>query len=319
MMLVSILLLIAGFGLLIFGASFLVNGATNLAARLGVSDLVIGLTVVAFGTSLPELTVNTFNSVNGLNDAVFGNVIGSNVFNMLFILGITGLIFPIIVDRRTVAYEVPLSILITVVLLLLVNDHIFGQKSDVLTLVDALILMACFVVFIIYIFRSLKSGIPEASSEIKLKPIYLSVLFIIAGLGMMVYGGYQTTENAVFIASKLGMSEKLIALTILSIGTSLPELATSAVAAYKRNASIAVGNVVGSNIFNIAFILSISGFIHPVNFDAVMNKDMLVLLFGSSLLMLAMFTGGRMKLDRWEAAILLITYILYTVYIIQRN
>jgi cation:H+ antiporter len=318
-MLASIVLLVVGFALLIFGATFLVNGATSLAARFGVPDLVIGLTVVAFGTSLPELTVNTFNSVNRLNDAVFGNVIGSNVFNTLFILGFTGLIFPIVVEKRTVAYEVPLSIVITLVLLLLVNDHVLGENADGLSLLDAAILTACFVVFIIYIFRSIKNTAPQELSEIKVKPTYMSVLLIVAGLGMMVYGGYQTTENAVFIAKHFGMSEKLIALTILSIGTSLPELATSAVAAYKRNASIAVGNVIGSNIFNIAFILGISGFIHPVNYDVVMNKDMLVLLFGSSLLMLAMITGGKMKLDRWEAAILLITYILYMVYIIQRN
>lgn len=318
-MIESVLLLIVGFILLIFGAGILVNGAVGLARRLHVPDLVIGLTVVAFGTSLPELTVNTFSSLKGLNDAVYGNVIGSNIFNIMFILGVTGLIFPISVDKRSVTYEVPFSIILTLLLLFLVNDQFLGKTSDLLSYTDAFILLGAFAVFVLYIFKSLKKDTSGGTSHVSTRPIYLSILFIIGGLAFLVGGGYEITENAVVIARHFGMSEKLIALTVLSIGTSLPELATSAVAAYKRNANIAVGNVVGSNIFNIAFILGISGIIHPVNYNAILNKDVIALLFGSALLMMAMFTGGKMKLDRWEAAILLSAYIMYSIFIVLRN
>ena len=318
-MLLNVAFLILGFVLLIYGASVFVNGASSLAASLGVSDLLIGLTVVAFGTSLPELTVNTFNSMRGLNDAVFGNVIGSNIFNILFILGATGIIFPIKVDKRTVAYEVPFSILITVILLLMINDHWFGNSSNIFGISDAAFMMVCFCIFLLYILKSLKKAPREKSVENKKKLSYLSAIYIISGIVMIIFGGYLITDNAVLLATYFGMSQKLIALTILSIGTSLPELATSAVAAYKKNASIAVGNVVGSNIFNVAFILGISGLIKPVNFDIVMNKDIYVLLFGTMILMIAMFTGGKMKLDRWEALLLVVMYIFYTIYIYQRN
>ncbi len=318
-MIQSIALLVLGFVVLIFGASTLVTGATSLAARLKVSDLVIGLTVVAFGTSLPELTVNTFNSVKGLNDAIFGNVIGSNIFNILLILGVTGLIFPISVDKRTVAYEVPFSIVITIVLFFLINDHFYSTTSNSLGFGDSLVILCCFAIFLFYIFKSLKGISKEESTDKKLRPVYQSALFIVLGLGAMIAGGYLITENAVNMANYFGMSEKLISLTILSIGTSLPELATSTVAAYKRNASIAVGNVIGSNIFNISFILGINGIIHPVSYSPIMNYDIYFLLFGSLVLMIAMFTGGKRKLDRWEAFLLLITYIGYIIYIIIRN
>lgn len=318
-MLLTIALLILGFVLLIFGASLLVKGATALAARLGVPDLVIGLTVVAFGTSLPEMTVNTFNSIKELNDAVFGNVIGSNNFNILFILGITGLIFPIKVEKQTVAYEVPFSLAITFILLALINDQWFGNATNKFGYIDSILMLGCFSIFIFYIFRSLKKAPDEGKVETEMQPYYLLLIYLVIGLVLLVFGGYLITENAVVIANHFGLSQKLIALTILSIGTSLPELATSAVAAYKKNASIAVGNVVGSNIFNIAFILGISGIIHPVNYDQIMNIDIYALLFGSMILMMAMFTGVRRRLDRWEAGLLLLVYVLYTVYILYRN
>lgn len=278
-------------------------------------DLIIGLTVVAFGTSLPELTVNTFNSVKGLNDAVFGNVIGSN----LLILGLTGIILLIKVTKPTVAYEVPLSIILTIVLYASVNDHLLNGDTNVLKRLGSIILLICFAVFVLYILKSLKSTTNDDVSDTKVKPVYLSTLLLSAGLGMMVFGGYLITENAVVVAKYFAMSEKIIALTVLSIGTSLPELATSAVAAYKRKPSIVVGNVIGSNIFNIAFILGLSRLIRPIGFDLILNMDIYILLFGSLLLMIYMYNSEKMKIDRWEAVLMLIIYVLYTIYIFHRN
>jgi len=316
-MLVSVLLLVAGFALLIIGAGMLVDGASSLASRFGISELVIGLTVVAFGTSLPELTVNSFNSVNGLNDAVVGNVIGSNIFNTMFILGFVGLIYPIIVNKRSVAFEIPLSIAITILLLILANDRIWGASDAMLRRPDAFILICIFGSFVFYIFKY--ANFPSEKEEVKRKSVSKTVLLIISGTILLVAGGYQVTNSAVEIAEIFGMSQKLIALTVLSIGTSLPELATSAIAAFRKNTDIAVGNVIGSNIFNIAFILGISTFIHPIQYNIILNTDIYILLFGSLVLFIGMFTGGKLKLDRWEAAILFGSYIIYTIYIINRN
>ncbi|MDW3197646.1 MAG: calcium/sodium antiporter [Cytophagales bacterium] len=316
-MALSILTLIAGFGLLIFGANLLVTGASGLARKWGVSDLVVGLTVVAFGTSLPELTVNSFNSMAGMNEAVFGNIIGSNIFNVALILGIVGLIYPIKVERRSVAYEIPFSIVVSLVLVILLNDHLLFKSDDLLSRWDAVILLLLFVCFAIYIFKS--TGTDTTQDSIGTKSMGVLFLFMVGGLTLLVSGGYLTTESAVNLAEILGMSETLIALTILSIGTSLPELVTSSVAAFKRNADIAVGNVIGSNIFNISFILGVSGVIHPVAYDNALNKDIFVMILASGLLMVAMFSGGKMKLDRWEAVILLACYVMYSIFIILRN
>ncbi len=314
---ISFLVLLLSFGLLIFSANLLVNGASGLASKFGVSHLLIGLTVVAFGTSLPELTVNSFNSIKGLNDAVFGNVIGSNIFNVILILGIVGIIYPIKVKKSSVAYEIPFSVLVSLVFIVIVNDQIWGETTGKLGRIDAFILLGLFMLFLIYIFKSIKNS--NENVEIHARPTYQYIFSIIGGLGLMVVAGYLVTQSATEIATYFGMSEKLIALTVLSIGTSLPELVTSSVAAYKKNADIVIGNVVGSNIFNFTFILGISGLIHPANYNTALNRDIYVLLFGSFFLMIAMFTGGRMKLDRWEAALLLASYIMYTIFIIERN
>ena len=313
----AFLLLFLSFGLLIYSANLLVNGASSLANRFGVSHLMIGLTIVAFGTSLPELTINTLNSMKGHNEAVFGNIIGSNIFNLMLILGIVGMIYPIKVTKRSVAFEVPFSIVATLVLLVIINDHLWKGNIGLFGRIDGLIMLLLFGCFLIYLFLT-----NEKTTEvvtIRQRPLYLNILVIIIGLGLLVLAGYSVTDNAVKIAEYFGMSEKLVALTILSIGTSLPELATSAVAAYKKNPDIAIGNVIGSNLFNVSFILGISGLIHPAEYNAQLNTDVFVLLAGSFLLMSAMFTGGKMKLDRWEAALLFVFYIAYSVFIIHRN
>lgn len=312
-------LLFAGFIILIKGADFLVGGASSLAKRLKISALTIGLTIVAFGTSAPELTVNVFASMNGLNDAIFGNVIGSNIFNLLFILGVTGAIYPLVVQKKSVKYEVPFSLLGVGLLWLLVNDvQLFGGDVNVLSRIDAGILMIGFLFFMFYIYRSIKTEIPD-EEEIKEYTIPLSTIMVIGGIAGLVGGGYLVTENAVAIAEYFGLSQKLIGLTILAVGTSLPELATSLVAAFKKNTDIAVGNIIGSNIFNIFFILAINGLINPVEFSPVLNIDIMVLAIGTILLMVTMFTLNANKLDRWEAIVLLICYFIYMWYLIVRN
>lgn len=317
-MIVQFVWLIAGFTILIFGADFLVSGSSSIAKKMGISNLAIGLTVVAFGTSMPELLVSVQSSLKGYNDAAFGNVIGSNNFNLLFILGIAGLIYPLVVQRNTIKYEVPLSLLAAGVLFLLVNDKmILGNEGNFLSRIDSLILLLFFGGFLLYIYRSMKTTSDyEEDNSIKIYKTPIALLMTFGGLIGLVYGADKVVENAVAIATTFGLSEKLIGLTILAAGTSLPELATSCVAAYKKNTDIAIGNVIGSNIFNIFFILGVTGMINPLEYKEVMNFDLKVLMGSTVLLMIFMFTLNTRKLDRWEAALMLIGYIVYTVVLI---
>lgn len=330
-MVLNLLLLIIGFAILIKGADFMVAGASSLARRFNVSPLVIGLTVVAFGTSAPEMTVNIINSTAGRNEAIFGNIIGSNLFNLLFILGVTGLIYPLVVQKSSVKYEVPFSLSGIFVVWILVNDQVVrGEPSNFLSRTDALILFSGFLIFLVYIYRSLKTKTDDTEGEsIKQYTTGISVVMVIGGIAMLIGGGYLVTENAVGIAQHFGLSEKLIGLTILAVGTSLPELATTVVAALKRQTDIAIGNVVGSNIFNIFLILAINGIISPIEYpahqhethveQAVLNTDLYVLGIGTLALLLSMFTLNRNKVDRWEAFVFLLMYIGYTYYLIIRN
>ncbi len=317
-MLLAITLLLVGFVILIKGADFLVNGSSSVAKRYNVSNLAIGLTVVAFGTSTPELLVNIMSSMKGYNDAAFGNIIGSNTFNLLFILGISGLIYPLVVHRNTVSFEVPLSLIAAVILFVLVNDVLlFGSSENLLSRWDALILLVFFGFFMIYIARTMKSAPDtEEGGPVKIYNVWTSVFFIVIGLAMLVGGGSLVVDNAVAIAHHYGLSEKLIGLTILAAGTSLPELATSAVAAYRKNTDIAIGNVVGSNIFNIFFILGVTGILRPTPYNPIMNFDLYVLGGSTVLLMIFMFTLNQRKLDRWEALLMLLFYFAYTAFLI---
>lgn len=316
-MFLEFLLLLVGFAILIKGADFLVNGSSSVAKKFNISNLAIGLTVVAFGTSTPELLVNIMSSVKGYNDAAFGNVIGSNIFNLLFILGIAGVIYPLVVHRNTVSYEVPLSLLAAVVLFVLVNDTmIFGAEENVLSRLDAFILLVFFGGFMYYITRTMKDAPADDGGSVKIYSTGMSVLFIALGLAMLVGGGHLVVESAVAIAKEYGLSEKLIGLTILAAGTSLPELATSAVAAYRKNTDIAIGNVVGSNIFNVFFILGITGIIHPTPYNVALNFDMYILGAATVMLMIFMFTLNQRKLDRWEALLMLLAYIAYTIVLV---
>jgi cation:H+ antiporter len=318
-MLLAISLLLIGFVILIKGADFLVSGSSSIAKKFNISNIAIGLTVVALGTSTPELLVSITSSLKGYNSAAFGNVIGSNNFNLLFILGISGLIYPLAVQRNTVKYEVPLSLLAVFILFLLVNDQLlWGSDTNKLGRIDSLILIIVFCGFMIYIFRTMtNSSDINNESEIKIFSNPKSVGLIVLGLVLLVGGGMLVVDNAILIAKTYGLSDKLIGLTILAVGTSLPELATSAVAAYKRNTDIAIGNVVGSNIFNILFILPITGMISPMEYNINLNFDINILGGATVVLMIFMFTLNTRKLDRWEALILLASYIAYSLYLIN--
>lgn len=324
-MALTILLLFIGFTLLIKGADFLVKGASSLAKKFDVSELVIGLTIVAFGTSAPELIVSIVSSTKGLNEVVFGNVIGSNLFNLFFILGVSGIIYPIVVKRSTIRKEIPFSLFATLLLLILANDSILWGGENEFSRIDAIILLIFFVFFLIYVFKNQKKDqeaiindpfvIPETEKTYSLPTM---ILMVTGGLAGLVFGGQMVVDNAVIIARTFNLSDKLIGLTIIAAGTSLPELATSAVAAFKKNSDIAIGNIVGSNIFNILFILSISGLLQPMPYDTILNVDLYILIAGTILLFI-LFLGKSSRLSRGEAALLLAGYIIYLFYLIWRE
>lgn len=309
---IFILLIILGIILLKFGADWFVQGSSDLARKLHVSELAIGLTIVSFGTSAPELMVNGFASLNGNPDIVFGNIIGSNCFNLFIILSVIGLIMPVKMQSSTAWKEIPFSMLALLVLFFLVNDRFFfHQASSRLSRADGLIMLAGFSWFLFYAFRQLRQDtltndpVKHPAGNLRI------VLLMVAGLAGLAAGGKLVLDNAVKLATLLGLSEKVIGLTIVAVGTSLPELATSIVAAMKKNLDIAVGNIIGSNIFNILFILSFSAILKPLPYNAGFNLDIALLAGGTLVLFLAMYTGKKKQIDRWEAFVLFAGYIAY--------
>lgn len=314
-----VFLFLLGLVLVVKGADFLVNGASSLAKGLRIPEIVIGLSIVAFGTSAPELVVNVFASIAGRNEIVLGNVIGSNICNTLFILGLTGLIYPLDVQRNSVKKEIPFSLFVVLIFFLLVNDRfLFNSSVNRLSRFDGLILLFLFGLFLFYTF-GLSRIKADSSDEIKLYSLPKTWLFIGLGFTGLFIGGKLVVDNAVVIARELQVGEKLIGLTIVSIGTSLPELATSAVAAYKKRCDLAVGNVVGSNIFNMLFIMGVSSEISPITYIPAFNFDLFVFALGTILLLIAMFTLKKRKLDRREALVLLMVYFVYMFLIISRK
>jgi len=315
---IEIILLVIGFVFLIKGADFLVDGASSIARRLKVSDLVVGLTVVAFGTSMPELFVNIIASIRGDAGIAMGNILGSNIANVLLILGISSIIFPLSVTKGTVWKEIPLSLLAAVLLGVLANDQLIDKAGfSALTRIDGLVLISFFIIFLYYSFSIAKrvEGMDEHVPA-KLYGFGKSSILVIIGLVGLAVGGKWITEGAVHIASILGVSQSFIGLTLVALGTSLPELATSAVAAYRKNAEIAVGNVVGSNIFNIFWVLGLSSLIKPIPFQPRYNIDVGVVILSSVLLFVTMFTGKKRLLDRWEGVTFVVLYVSYIALLI---
>ena len=306
-MLLNIIYLLAGFIILVYGANLLVDGGAALAHRLKVPNIVIGLTVVAFGTSTPELVVNIISSIEGSSALALGNVLGSNIFNIMAILGVTALFVPIGIKRSTTWIEIPLAVLAAVLILILAN----GEPAGIITRAEGFCLLCFFALFIA------KRGGQE-TEEVNIKPYSLkkSVLFILLGLAGLVGGGRLLVDGAVSLAQMAGISERIIGLTIISIGTSLPELATSLIAARKKNADIAIGNVVGSNIFNTFLILGASAGISPLKVTTDSVTDLWVNIGVSVLLFIFVFTGKGRQINRWEGALFLTLYITYLTLLI---
>lgn len=312
-------LLILGFALLIFGANWLVDGASSLAKKYHIPNIVIGLTIVAFGTSAPELVVNVFASVNQNSDIALGNVIGSNIFNVLAILGISAIIFPLAVKSGTTWIEIPLCFLSSVIVLLLANDMLIdGASISELSRTDGLVFLCFFIIFIVYNFQLMKKG-DSAADEMQIKnwSALKSTLFIALGLAALIIGGRTIVIAASSLARTIGISERIIALTVVSIGTSAPELATSVVAALKKNVDIAIGNIVGSNIFNVFLILGISATIYPVSVHPNSNFDLLVNVMISLMLFVFIFTGKKRQIERWEGVLFVSLYIIYLIAVIR--
>ena len=312
-----LLLTLIGFIPLVFGANILVDGASSLAKKLNIPNIVIGLTIVAFGTSAPELIVNIFAALSKNTEIVLGNIVGSNIFNILGILGVAAFIYPLAVKTNTTWIEIPLALLASVSIIILGNDSYIDNASwSGLSRIDGFILLLFFIIFLSYNIKLAKAGRDQDDITVKDLTIFKSIILLIIGFGLLVLGGRIIVLFAVKFAQLIGIPERIIALTIISIGTSLPELATSIIAALKKNVDIAIGNVVGSNIFNIFFILGLSAVISPVQVIAISNIDMTVNIVASLLLFVFIFTGKERKIEKWEGIIFMLLYISYIYYLI---
>ena len=310
-------LFIIGFFLLIKGADFLIDGSASIAKRLKISSIVIGLTIVAFGTSAPEFIVNIFASIQGNTEIAIGNILGSNIANILLILGISAIIYPITAKKNTVLKEIPLSLLAAVVLGLMANDMIIdGADFSNITRIDGFILLSFLIIFLYYTFGITKSDTDIVEEKIKVFSYSKAVIFIILGIAGLMIGGKWIVDGAVQIAEFFNISQSLIGLTIIAIGTSLPELATSAIAAYKKQSDIAIGNVVGSNILNIFWILGASAIIRPLPFNINSNGDIAMTIIASIVLFFAMFIGKKRVIERWQGIFMVSTYVGYVVFLV---
>lgn len=315
-MLLNIVFLFAGFVILIYGANKLVDGGAALAFRLNVPNIVIGLTVVAFGTSTPELVVNIISSVEGQSALALGNVLGSNIFNILAILGITAAIYPIAIKKTTTWVEVPMALFAALlVFITFCNDHLPVSGSSMLSRTEGIIFLCLFGIFVAYTLILARKGEGEEVA-VKAYTIPKAVFFIVVGLAGLVLGGQLLVKGAVHVAEAFGISQRVIAVTIVAIGTSLPELATSLVAARKKNADMAIGNVVGSNIFNTFLILGTSAVIQPIPMSAENLTDILANLMATLLLFLFIFTGKGRKIEKWEGMVFLLFYMAYLFFLI---
>ena len=313
----EIIFIILGFVLLIKGADFLVDGASNIAKRFHIPEIVIGLTIVSIGTSMPELFVSTTSALQGSADMSIGNIIGSNICNLLLILGLSAVISPVKFQKATCKIEIPMCFGITVVFMLLCN------LGNILSFMDSIILLVLFAGFIAYTFYVAKKGLAEAAESAetaeeaeeapKKGAMLKNILWVVLGIVGLKIGGDWTVDNAVVIAEKVGLSEKVIGLTILAIGTSLPELVTSVMAAIKGNDDIAIGNIIGSNIFNMLMIIGVTAFITPLAYNVSYNVQLGILLFALILLEIFAFTKPKNQMNRFNGIIYVALYAMYMV------
>ena len=316
-MILSIIYLVVGLALILAGANFLTDGASAIARRMGISDLVVGLTVVAFGTSAPELAISLISAVSGSTELAVGNVVGSNIFNILIIIGITSLVMPMKIERSIMANEIPLVILSSAVLLVMANTPLLdGSAEAVISRSDGIVLLLFFAIFMRYTFAQAKKGpADDPMADAGRKPemaVWKSVVWVFGGLAALIFGGDRFVAGASDIAAAMGVSEAVIGLTIVAMGTSLPELATSITAAVKGKPGIALGNVIGSNIFNVFMVLGASATVAPLRLGAIGNFDLLTLMGASLLFWLFGWFFRERTITRAEGAVLVVCYAAYT-------
>lgn len=306
-MLINIVLLVMGLVVVLKGADWLTDGAVNIASRFGVSQMVIGLTIVAMGTSMPELCVSMVSALKGTPDLAVGNVVGSNTLNTLLIVGCSALVAPIMVKRSSVRRDIPFAVLASLLMLIFCLDGGIDR-------LDAALL---FILFAVFMFVTVKYGKNEGTeAKTTAAPLGKAALLLVVGLVCLILGSNLFVDNASFIASTLGVSDAVIGLTIVAGGTSLPELATSMVSAKKGNSDIAIGNVIGSNVFNILMIIGVTGLVKPMHIKGITSLDLIVML--ASMLLLWFFCRTTYKVKRWEGAVLAISYIAYLAWLIAQ-
>lgn len=315
-MFLDILWIIAGLVMIIVGSDWLVEGASGIARKYGISEFVIGMTIVGIGTSMPELVASVISAIGGHGDMALGNVTGSNICNILLILGVTALISPVSYTRSNIRKDIPFAIAVSLFLLLVLYNGfgLFGGAPGI-SRIDALSLLLIFAVFMIDSFKSAKNGADDEASTAKPMPMGKAILFVILGLAGLIFGGRFFVDHTVSIAERFHVSEAFISITLMAVGTSLPELATCVVAAMKGKNQLALGNVIGSNIFNITLIIGTSAAISPFEIQSISSVDMAMVMVSIILLWLAAFTFKRRKLDRIEGAIFLLAYIAYITYL----
>lgn len=316
-MLIPIVLLCVGLVILILGAEYLVRGASSLAKRLGIPALVIGLTIVAFGTSTPELTVNLYAALTGSTDLAIGNIIGSNIANILLILGISATIAPLAVAHSTTWKEIPFALLAIALVWVFGNDLLLnGFGPNVLSAGEGVAFLGIFLIFMYYIVGLARNEPPTDESAVASYSLSASIVMIVGGLVALVFGGRLLVDQAVTLAELIGLSQAVIGLTVVAVGTSLPELATSVIAALRGQNDIAVGNVVGSNIFNVLWILGLSSVIAPLPMSANLSFDTIIGIGATVVLFLILFVGKRHTIERWQGSLFIILYAAYVTYLL---
>ena len=317
------ILFVVGFVLLIKGADWLVSGSASVAKKYNISDLVIGLTIVSMGTSMPELIVNILASTSGASEIAIGNVVGSNIANILLILGVAAFIYPLTIKDSTVMSQIPFSIIAILLVAFAANAPIFNPDySLMISRLDGVVFILFFALFMVYIIKLAREGRADMIEEApdKVLPMGKSILFVLLGMVGLFLGGKWVVDGAIKIAEQFGLSQNLIGLTIVAIGTSLPELVTSAMAAYRKNTDIAVANVIGSNIFNLLWVLGISAMISPMKYDPVVNADIIVLLVATCLIIFSLMTGrAKNQIGKPTGIFFLACYIAYTAFLIYRG
>lgn len=315
---IDLLWIVAGLVMILVGSDWLVDGASGIARKYGISEFIIGMTIVGIGTSMPELVSSAISAIGGHGDMAIGNVTGSNICNVLLILGVTALISPIGYTKSNIRKDIPFAIGVSLFLMLMLYNG-FGLFHEMgtpgISRMDALYLLLIFVVFMIDSFKSAKKGGGEEEEDVKPMSMGKALVFIVLGLAGLVFGGRFFVDHTVSVAERFHVSEAFISITLMAVGTSLPELATCVVAAMKGKNQLALGNVIGSNIFNIALIIGVSGLISPFEIQSISTIDMVMVLVSILMLWMAAFTFKRGKLDRIEGAIFLLVYVGYIAYL----